>query len=40
MKRQFIEPDDGRPNEDEELQKSVERPAEQVDEDPEIGKGE
>lgn len=34
-----IEPD-GRPDEDEELEKDVERPAEENEADPETGKGE
>jgi hypothetical protein len=36
---QNIEPD-GRPDEDEELEKDVERPAEANEVDPEMGKGE
>ncbi len=41
MKKREIEPDDdGRPNEEEELKKPVERPAEAEDEDPELGRGE
>lgn len=35
----YIEPD-GRPDEDEELEKDVERPAEENEADPETGKGE
>ena len=35
-----IEPEDGPPTEDEELKKPVERPAEDDDADPELGKGE
>ncbi len=35
-----IEPDDGRPSEEDELKKDVERPAEAEDEDPDLGRGE